>query len=86
MLGGGRSIDGRWALVTGASSGLGVDLAEVLAERGCNLVLVARREDLLKRAAEGIRQRHPVEARVLSVDLTEPATPCLVLWKIPVFA
>ncbi|MEO5876076.1 MAG: SDR family oxidoreductase [Streptosporangiaceae bacterium] len=60
----------RSALVTGASSGIGESFARLLAGRGTDLVLVARREDLLTRLAESLRDRVRVE--VLAADLTDP--------------
>lgn len=61
---------GPWALVTGASSGIGMEFARQLAQGGLNLVLVARREDKLKTLAGEISSRHPVEIRVVIADLT----------------
>ena len=46
---------GAWALVAGASEGLGAAYAHALAERGMNLVLVARRKALLDKLAEELR-------------------------------
>lgn len=69
-----RPLDfkGRWVLVTGASAGLGRSMAEQLAaEHGANLVLVARRGDVLEALAQELRTRHRVEVKVLSADLTK---------------
>ena len=63
---------GPWALVAGASEGLGQAFAERLAARGMNLVLVARRESLLVEVAERIRGVHPVEVRTVVADLSDP--------------
>ena len=59
------------ALVTGATAGLGRELAEQLAEAGHDLVLVARTTDRLERATEEIRGRHRVHVEVLTADLTD---------------
>ncbi len=69
------ALKGRWSLVTGASSGLGVDFARELAGRGSNLVLVARREERLQAVAEELRQRHGVEVEALAADLAAPDAP-----------
>ncbi|MDA1017999.1 MAG: SDR family oxidoreductase [Planctomycetota bacterium] len=61
---------GPWAIVTGASSGVGSIFAEQLAERGLNLVLIARREDRLRELAQAIEDKHGVETRVIVADLS----------------
>lgn len=64
-----QNLTGRWALVTGASSGLGVDFARELADRDCNLILVARREDRLHDLAEELRTERSVEVEIEPCDL-----------------
>jgi uncharacterized protein len=64
-------LKGRTALVTGASSGIGVDFARELARRGVNLVLVARRRDALEGVAKEMRDSYGIEVRVKPVDLSE---------------
>ncbi len=61
---------GKWALVTGASSGIGEAFARKLAERKVNLVLVARREDRLNTLATQLQAQHQIEVRVVALDLT----------------
>ncbi len=64
-------LEGRTALVTGASSGIGVDFARELAERGAALILVARREDRLHDVALDLRHRFKVRVDVIAMDLAE---------------
>jgi short-subunit dehydrogenase len=68
-------IRGRWALVTGASSGLGADFARDLAARGANVVMVARREEPMKALAAELERDHGVATRVLPFDLAAPDAP-----------
>jgi short-subunit dehydrogenase len=58
------------ALITGASSGLGLELAELFAADGSNLILVARRADLLNDLAGRLSSRYGVRAEVLATDLS----------------
>lgn len=60
------------ALVTGASSGLGVDFADLLAAQGYDLILVARRQAPMEVLAEQLRVKHGVEIIVEPVDLAIP--------------
>jgi len=62
-------------LVTGASSGIGRELARLFAADGCRLILVARRRDELLRVAEDLRERYGAEVIVSDHDLSEPAAP-----------
>lgn len=63
---------GKWALVAGASEGLGAAFANDLAGRDMNLVLIARRARPLEEAADSIREQHGVEVRCLARDLADP--------------
>jgi len=60
------------ALVTGASAGIGLELARILAREGHDLVLVARREAALKELAEELKDRYGSDTRVVAADLTAP--------------
>jgi short-subunit dehydrogenase len=61
---------GPWAMVTGASSGIGKEFAVQLAERGMNLVLVARRKSLLDALAHSLRDTKGVQVKIVDADLT----------------
>lgn len=63
---------GPWAVVAGASEGIGRAYAHALAEKGLDVVLVARRRELLEAEAELIRRRHRVQVETVSLDLGAP--------------
>jgi short-subunit dehydrogenase len=62
-----------WALITGASSGIGLELAAVFAESGFNLALTARNGPRLEELAEHLRSAHGIQTRVIPMDLSQPA-------------
>ena len=66
---------GKTALVTGASSGLGLELARLFARDGHDLVVVARRRDHLEALATRLAAEHGVAARVIAEDLADPIAP-----------
>ncbi|MFO1488715.1 MAG: SDR family oxidoreductase [Verrucomicrobiota bacterium] len=61
-----------WALITGASEGIGRELAKLFAADQHNLVLVARSENRLKELASELQTQHGIEVRILAKDLTTP--------------
>ena len=63
---------GEWALVTGASSGIGAEFARAFAREGVSCVLSARREDRLRELASELEKSHHVATRVVAADLAAP--------------
>src|SRR5580704_4707875 len=70
---------GKWALVTGASAGIGKALAEQLAAGGTNLVLTARRRERLEDLARRLSTTHKIRAEIFVADLADPAGPETIL-------
>ncbi len=70
-----QTLSGATALVTGASSGLGVDFARQLAQRGASLVLVARREEKLRAVQSELQSRFPQPVEVIPIDLAVEDAP-----------
>jgi short-subunit dehydrogenase len=66
---------GQWALITGASAGIGVALAEELAAGGTKLVLTARRKDRLEQLARRLTATYNVATEVFSADLADSSAP-----------
>ncbi len=60
---------GPWALITGASSGIGEEYAKQLAAKGLNIALVARRKDRMDEIATEIEKKFNIKVRVIAVDL-----------------
>jgi short-subunit dehydrogenase len=66
------NVMNEWALITGASSGIGYELAKLFAADHFNLVLLARNQARLDKVADELRARHSIQAKVLSKDLGSP--------------
>lgn len=66
---------GETVLITGASSGIGLELAKLFAAHGSQLVLIARTQEKLAALADELRRQHRVDVRVLAKDLSDPAAP-----------
>ena len=72
----------RVALVTGASAGIGEAFAEHLASRGFDLVITARRLEVLRGIAERLQEEHGINCRVIPADLTDPEAPRRILYEL----
>ena len=72
-----QEFSGKWALVTGASSGIGVALARELAAHGAKLILTARRRERLESLAADLAAKG-AEVRIVVADLNDPAAPQLI--------
>src|SRR5215216_1505134 len=63
---------GPWAIVAGASEGLGAEYANELASRGLNLILIARRAELLQTLAAQLSEKYKIRTKPLVLDLASP--------------
>ena len=70
-----KNINGKTALITGASSGIGFEMAKILAAKGVNLVLAARRRENLEELKNQIGKLHPVKTLIIPIDLSLPESP-----------
>ena len=66
---------GKWAVVTGASSGIGEEIARQLAASGVHLVLVARRAERLRELAAEFQENNGIHVKTLDLDLSQPESP-----------
>ncbi|AIQ17266.1 SDR family oxidoreductase [Paenibacillus sp. FSL L8-0470] len=69
------NIQGKWSLVTGASSGIGEQFAIQLAKQGSHLVLVARSKNKLDDLAAELERSYNIKVKVIAMDLTEASAP-----------
>ena len=66
---------GKWALITGASAGIGMALAKELAAGGANLVLTARRQERLEELARELTAKHKIKTSIIAADLADVTAP-----------
>lgn len=68
-----KNLQGRWALITGATAGIGRATAEQLAAEKCHLILTGRRADRLTAIANELREKHQIQVETLEFDLSKRA-------------
>src|SRR5476651_2384342 len=77
-----NAVNNETVLITGASSGIGLELAKCFAADGCRLILVARNREAMEKLAEEFRLENKVEMIVLPADLSLPETPKRIFEKL----
>lgn len=77
-----KQLADHWALITGASSGLGAEFARQLAARGMHLVLTARRQELMEELALELHTKHGTRCEIIVADLSDPTQPAQILQQI----
>ena len=65
------NLSGQTAIITGASTGLGVQMAKALANQGCNIVCLARRQALVEENAASLEKEFGVKALGIACDITD---------------
>lgn len=70
-----KILKGKFALVTGASSGLGKDFSDILGKIGCNLILTARRYNILQAQKETLEKKYNIRVEIIPLDLAQPNSP-----------
>ena len=75
-----KNIEGKYALITGASSGMGWDFTEILGAMGCNLIIVARREEKLKELQKLVTTNNKVDIKIIPMDLSVKKSPKPEVW------
>ena len=69
-----RSLKNKWSIITGASSGIGKEFAEQLAQKESNIILVARREQKLAEIQAELKEKYNVQVEYIVADLSEQAS------------
>jgi short-subunit dehydrogenase len=77
-----NDVNSETVLITGASSGIGLELAKCFAADGCRLILVARNTEAMEKLATELRLKNKIEAVVLTADLSLSETPKQIFEKL----
>lgn len=70
-----EKLKGKWVLITGASSGFGIDFANIFAESGVNLILTARRVEPMQELKKNLESLHQIKVEVIPMDLSTKDAP-----------